>query len=159
MENNQLSKEMFDELEQFIDAIPEKKDAVISSLHKAQEIFGYLPREVQEFIAEKLGLPATDVYGVVTFYSYFTQVPKGKYAINVCLGTACFVRGADKIVQELEKKLGIGIGETSEDGKFSLDGLRCVGACGLAPVVMVNGKVYGKIEPKDVKKILADYND
>lgn len=159
MENNLISKEMYDELEQFIDAIPNKKDAVIASLHKAQEICGYLPREVQEFIAEKLGVSATDVYGVVTFYSYFTQTPKGKYAINVCLGTACFVRGADKIVTELEKKLGIHVGETSEDGMFSLDGLRCVGACGLAPVVMVNEKVYGKIQPKDVKKILANYND
>ncbi|QSX08862.1 NADH-quinone oxidoreductase subunit NuoE [Alkalibacter rhizosphaerae] len=159
MENNLISKEMYDELEQFIDAIPNKKDAVIASLHKAQEICGYLPREVQEFIAEKLGVSATDVYGVVTFYSYFTQTPKGKYAINVCLGTACFVRGADKIVTELEKKLGIHVGETSEDGMFSLDGLRCVGACGLAPVVMVNGKVYGKIQPKDVKKILANYNE
>src|SRR5690554_3408937 len=105
MENNLISKEMYDELEQFIDAIPNKKDAVIASLHKAQGICGYLPREVQEFIAEKLGVSATDVYGVVTFYSYFTQTPKGKYAINVCLGTACFVRGADKIVTELEKKL------------------------------------------------------
>jgi NADH-quinone oxidoreductase E subunit len=159
MENNLLSKEMFDELEQFMDAIPHKKDAVIASLHKAQQICGYLPREVQEFIAKKLGVPANAVYGVVTFYSYFTQVPKGKYAFNICLGTACFVRGADKITHELEKKLGIHVGETSADGKYSLDGLRCVGACGLAPVLMVNGKVYGKLQPKDVNKILADYQE
>lgn len=159
MENNELSKEKFDELNHYMDSIPHRRDAVISSLHRAQEIFGYLPREVQEFIAAKLRVPVTDVYGVVSFYSFFTQVPKGKYAINVCLGTACFVRGADKIVHELEKKIGIGVGQTTEDGKFSLDGLRCVGACGLAPVVMINGKVYGKIQPKDVSKILADYNE
>ncbi|MBF7097399.1 NADH-quinone oxidoreductase subunit NuoE [Alkalibacter mobilis] len=159
MENNQLTKEMYDELERFIEAIPDKENAIIAVLHKAQEICGYLPREVQEFIADKLNVPANKVYGVVTFYSYFTTVPKGKYAINVCLGTACFVRGADKIVNELEKKLDLKIGETTPDGKFSLDGLRCVGACGLAPVVMINGKVYGKIKPKEVNKILAEYND
>jgi NADH-quinone oxidoreductase E subunit len=159
METSLLTKEQYDELEQFIEAIPDKKDALISVLHKAQQIFGYLPREVQFFISQKLNVPSSKVYGVITFYSYFTTVPRGKYQINVCLGTACFVRGADKIVNEFEKKLGIKVGETSEDGKFSLAGLRCVGACGLAPVVMVNEKVYGRIKPDEVNKILVEYSE
>ncbi|HAE62261.1 MAG TPA: NADH-quinone oxidoreductase subunit NuoE [Eubacteriaceae bacterium] len=159
METSLFTKEQFDELEQFIEAIPDKKDALISVLHKAQHIFGYLPREVQFFISQKLNVPSSKVYGVITFYSYFTTVPKGKYSINVCLGTACFVRGADKIVNEFEKKLGIKVGETTEDGRFSLDGLRCVGACGLAPVVMVNEKVYGRIKPEEVNKILVEYSE
>lgn len=159
METSLFTKEQFDELEQFIEAIPDKKDALISVLHKAQHIFGYLPREVQFFISQKLNVPSSKVYGVITFYSYFTTVPKGKYSINVCLGTACFVRGADKIVNEFEKKLGIKVGETTEDGRFSLYGLRCVGACGLAPVVMVNEKVYGRIKPEEVNKILVEYSE
>jgi NADH-quinone oxidoreductase E subunit len=159
METSLFTKEQFDELEQFIEAIPDKKDALISVLHKAQHIFGYLPREVQFFISQKLNVPSSKIYGVITFYSYFTTVPKGKYSINVCLGTACFVRGADKIVNEFEKKLGIKVGETTEDGRFSLDGLRCVGACGLAPVVMVNEKVYGRIKPEEVNKILVEYSE
>ncbi|SHE33185.1 NADH-quinone oxidoreductase subunit NuoE [Alkalibacter saccharofermentans] len=159
METSMLTKEQYDELEQFIEAIPDKKDALISVLHKAQQIFGYLPREVQFFISQKLNVPSSKVYGVITFYSYFTIEPRGKYQINVCTGTACFVRGAEKIVTEFERKLGIKVGETSEDGKFSIAGLRCVGACGLAPVVIVNEKVYGRIKPEDVNKILIEYSE
>ena len=148
-----------DALEAFIKENNNDAHALIAILHKAQEIFGYLPEEIQKFIAEKLDIPASKVYGVVTFYSYFNTEKKGKYVIDVCLGTACFVKGADKILEEFEKHLNIKSGETTVDGKFTLDSLRCVGACGLAPVVTINGKVYGKVTREQVKKILEEYKD
>jgi len=149
----------YEKLEAFINSLPDKRGELIMVLHKAQEIFGFLPREVQEFIAGKMGVSLAKVYGVVTFYSFFTMTPKEKYPISICLGTACYVRGADLIVEEFSKKLGIQPGQTTEDGKFSLDTLRCVGACGLAPVVIVSGKVYGRVTPDMVDGILANYKD
>ena len=149
----------YDELGAFIDALPSKKGELITVLHRAQSIFGYLPREVQEFIAERLDLPLAKVYGVVKFYSFFSMTPKGKHPISVCMGTACYVRGAEEVLTELIRQLGIPVGGVTEDGKFSLDTLRCVGACGLAPVVIVGEKVYGRVEPKKVAGILADYSD
>ncbi|WP_069997508.1 NADH-quinone oxidoreductase subunit NuoE family protein [Cellulosilyticum sp. I15G10I2] len=155
---NELANELYAQLEKFIDELPEKRGALISVLHKAQSIFGYLPKEVQIFIGRKLDLPVSQVYGVVSFYSFFTMVPKGKHPIAVCMGTACYVRGADKVVDYFKRELGIEVGQTTEDGKFSLDALRCVGACGLAPVVLVGEKVYGRIvTAEDVKKILSEY--
>lgn len=130
---------------------------LISILHEAQNILGYLPQEIQEAVADELKIPASRVYGVVTFYSYFTMEPKGRYPISVCMGTACYVRGAEKVLEELQRQLGIKVGETTEDGLFSLDCLRCVGACGLAPVVTIGGKVYGRLSPDKVRDILADY--
>ena len=126
-------------------------------MHKAQGIFGYLPREIQEYVAEKLNESLANVYGVVSFYSFFTMVPKGEHAVSVCMGTACYVRGADKVLDEFQKELGIKSGETSLDGKFSIDALRCVGACGIAPVVLVGEKVYKKVEPNEVKGIIEEY--
>ena len=156
--NNKVAEGMYAELEQFINELPEKKGALITVLHKAQSIFGYLPREVQVFVGEKLGVPTSQVYGVVSFYSFFTMVPKGKYPISVCLGTACYVRGADKVLEAFKKELGIEVGQTTVDGKFSLDALRCVGACGLAPVALIGDKVYGRISSEEeVKKILKEY--
>lgn len=156
--NNQVVQEMYAELEQFIEALPEKKGALITVLHKAQSIFGYLPKEVQIFVGNKLGISVAEVYGVVSFYSFFTMVPKGKYPISVCLGTACYVRGADKVLEAFKKELGIEVGQTTPDGKFSLDALRCVGACGLAPVALIGDKVYGRISSEEeVKKILSEY--
>lgn len=158
--NNELAKEMYGELEAFIGALPEKRGALISVLHKAQAIFGYLPQEVQQFIGEKLNIPNAQVYGVVSFYSFFTMEPKGKHPVSICLGTACYVRGADKILDYFKEALGIEVGQTTADGKFSLDALRCVGACGLAPVVLIGDKVYGRINTKEqVKAILAEYQD
>lgn len=148
----------FLELEEFIKNLDSNPNELIAILHRAQHIFGYLPREVQEFIANKLDIPVSKVYGVVTFYSFFTMEKKGKYVINVCLGTACFVRGADKILKEFENKLGIKNGETTEDGRFTLSSLRCVGACGLAPVVQVNGKTYGNATVETVNQILEEYS-
>ncbi len=131
---------------------------LINVLHKTQHTFGYLPAEVQEVIAAELNIPVAKVYGVVTFYSFFTMLPKGKYPISVCMGTACYVRGAEKVLDELKKELKINIGESTPDGKFSLSCLRCVGACGLAPVVMIGEKTYGRVAPENIKEILQEYN-
>ena len=148
---------MFKELDDFINSLPSKDGALIEVLHRAQHIFGYLPKEVQTFVADKLNLPVSKVYGVVTFYSFFTTEPRGKNVINVCMGTACFVRGAGDVLKEFEKELGIKSGQTTEDMKFTLGSLRCVGACGLAPVLTINDKVYGHCTPDQVKSILAEY--
>ncbi|MBL4937400.1 NADH-quinone oxidoreductase subunit NuoE [Clostridium sp. YIM B02515] len=154
-----LVEEKFHELEEFINELPDKKGALIEVLHKAQHIFGYLPEEVQQFVAEKLNVPASKVYGVVSFYSYFTTTPRGEYVVNICMGTACFVRGAANVLAEFEKQIGVKVGQTTADGKFTVEVLRCVGACGLAPVVTINDRVYGHVTPNDVKKILAEYQD
>ena len=149
-------------LEDFINKLPikkemqKKKGSLIASLHKAQEIFGYLPQSLQLYVAKKFRIELSDVYGVISFYSFFTTKPSGKYKISVCTGTACFVKGADKVLAEFEDKLTIKEGETREDLEFSLGGLRCVGACSLAPVVMVNDKVYGNVTPEMVKDIIKD---
>ena len=155
--SNKLKESGFRELETFINTLDTKKGSLISVLHKAQGIFGYLPREVQEFVADQLNESLANVYGVVSFYSYFTMVPKGEHPVAVCMGTACYVRGADKVLNEFQKQLGIKSGETSVDGKFSIDALRCVGACGIAPVVLVGEKVYKKVEPNEVKGIIEEY--
>lgn len=156
---NNLKKECFRELEEFVNSIKDKKGALISVLHKAQEIFGYLPEEVQSFVAEQLGLSLAKVYGVVSFYSFFTMTPKGKHPVAVCMGTACYVRGADKVLKDFENELGIKAGETTQDGLFSIDALRCVGACGLAPVVLIGEDVYGRDEAKDVKGLIKKYSE
>ena len=130
---------------------------LINVLHKCQEHFGYLPAEVQEVVSNELIVPVAKIYGVVTFYSFFTMTPKGKHPISICMGTACYVRGAEKVLEEFKKELGLQVGQTTNDGKFSLSSLRCVGACGLAPVVMVGNKTYGRVAPDDVRNILKEY--
>jgi NADP-reducing hydrogenase subunit HndA len=130
---------------------------LINVLHKCQEHFGYLPAEIQEVISNELVVPVAKVYGVVTFYSFFTMTPKGKHPVSICMGTACYVRGAEKVLEEFKKELGLKVGQTTQDGKFSLSSLRCVGACGLAPVVMVGDKTYGRVAPDDVRNILKEY--
>lgn len=154
---NELKESCFKELDEFILSIEDKQGALISVLHKAQEIFGYLPKEIQEFVAERLDLSLAKVYGVVSFYSFFTMTPKGKHPVSVCMGTACYVRGAGKVLEDFEKQLGISAGETTVDGEFSIDALRCVGACGLAPVVLIGEDVYGKDEAKNVAGLIAKY--
>ena len=154
--------ELRQELETYLDSLPLTDDVVrnrgflIQSLHKAQSIFGYLPESVQLFVANKLGIHLSQVYGVISFYSFFTDIPKGEYKISVCTGTACYVKGAGKLVEEFTRLLGISQGETTADGRFSLCGLRCVGACSLAPVVMVNDHVYGNVTPETIPDILND---
>ncbi len=144
-------------LEHFIEQFEAKESALIKVLYEAQHIFGYLSKDVMLFIAERLNVPAAKVYGVVSFYSYFTTEPKGRYQVKVCMGTACFVRGAEKLARRLESELGLSMGETDGDGKFSLNSLRCVGACGLAPLVVVNDKVYGKLTPDDIPGVIKEY--
>lgn len=155
--NNAFANEKFQELDAFIVSLGDTQGSLISVLHKAQSIFGYLPAEIQSYVAKKLNIPAAKVNGVVTFYSYFTETPKGEHIVQICLGTACFVRGAEGLLRTLEEKLGIKAGQTTADGKFSIDGLRCVGACGLAPVIIVDGKVYGRVTSAQIGDILANY--
>ena len=152
-----IDKALFAKLDKHIDSLPSKQGALIPVLHKAQDIFGYLPQEVQNHVAHKLDIPSSKVYGVVSFYSFFTMTKKGKYRVNVCMGTPCFVRGADKILAKFETALNVQSGTTTQDGEYSLDALRCVGACGLAPVVIVNGKVYGRIGENDVDGVIKDF--
>jgi len=152
--SNTITHQKFIELDEYIDSLDDRKGALISVLHKSQELFGYLPQEVQLHVARKMDLPAAKVNGVVTFYSFFTETPKGEHVISVCLGTACYVRGSEELLHELEDKLKIKSGQTTVDGKFTIDALRCVGACGLAPVIIVDGKVYGRVKKDDIAGIL-----
>ena len=154
-----LPEKKLQELQDVCKFFNNDKGELINVLHKAQGIFGYLPAEVQEVIAKELNVSVAHVYGVVTFYSFFTMTPKGEHPISICLGTACYVRGADKVLEEFKRILNIQVGETSADGKFSLSCLRCVGACGLAPVVTVGDKVYGRVSPDGVKDIVAEYRN
>lgn len=158
--------EKFPEKEQELDAylagLPIGRDRarnrglLIQSLHRAQELYGFLPESVQLRVANRLGLHLAEVYGVISFYAYFTDKPVGKYRISVCTGTACFVRGAGRVLDEFRRMLGIEEGETTENGLFSLGGLRCVGACSLAPVVTVNDRVYGNVTPAKAQDIIED---
>mgnify|MGYP003474049951 FL=1 len=134
-----------------------KQGALIQVLHEAQLIYGYLPIEVQKVIAEGMNIPLAEVYGVVTFYAQFSLKPKGEYKISICLGTACYVKGADLVLDKFKEQLNIEVGDCTADGKFSLDACRCIGACGLAPVLTVNSDVYGRLVPEDVPGILAKY--
>lgn len=159
---NGACKEMSEEekyalLEEVISDYGAKESNLIQILHIAQVIFGFLPSEVQKFIAEKMDLPISKVGGVVTFYSFFSTKPKGKYVIRVCLGTACYVRGGKKIMEKLKDVMGIDVGETSEDMKFSLEVVRCMGACGLAPAIRVNDKVYKRVNSNKLQQILEQY--
>jgi len=151
------TEEQKQKLQEVIERNKSVPGALLPILHEAQEIYGYLPIEVQQRVADGLGISLSEVYGVATFYSRFSLTPKGKHRISVCLGTACYVKGADKVLAEVEKKLGIKSGECTEDGLFSIDSCRCVGACGLAPVMMIGEEVYGKLTPAMVDKILDKY--
>lgn len=131
--------------------------ALVQVLKKAQEIYGYLPLEVQIFVAEGLDVALEEIYGVVTFYSFFSTKPKGKYKIAVCMGTACYVKGASDILEEVKGQVGINIGETTSDGLFSINDTRCLGCCGLAPVMVINDDVYGKVASSEINGILAKY--
>ena len=150
-------KEKEQKLYEVIEKYKNTEGALIPVLHEAQEIYGYLPLEVQKKISEELGVPLAEIYGAVTFYTQFSLNPKGKYKIGVCLGTACYVKGSGAILDKLKEKLGIDVGECTEDGKFSLEATRCIGACGLAPVMTINDDVYGRLVPDDVEGILEKY--
>lgn len=149
--------EQDEKLQKVIEKHKGTEGALIPVLHEAQEIFGYLPKEVQQKISDGLNIPMSEIYGVVTFYTQFSIYPKGQYQIAVCLGTACYVKGSGDIIDKIKQKLGIDVGQCTDDGKFSLDATRCIGACGLAPVLTVNDEVYGRLTVDDVDDILAKY--
>jgi len=152
------TKEQEEKLIEVINRYKDTEGALIPVLHEAQEIYGYLPIEVQTIISKNLGVSMAEIYGVVTFYTQFTTQPKGKYKIGVCLGTACYVKGSGDLLEKIKEKLGIKEGECTPDGKFSIDATRCIGACGLAPVITVNDDVYGKLTVDEIDGILAKYN-
>lgn len=156
---NQYIDKCYAEVKEFISDLPTKKGALISVLHKAQGIFGYLPAEVQDYIAAEMNMKPAKVYGVVSFYSFFSMTPKGKNPISICLGTACYVKGAEEIVKEIKETLNIDLGGVTETGDFSLDAVRCVGACSLAPVVIINKKVYGRLKKGEIRNILKEYQN
>jgi len=140
-----------------IDLYKGKEGSLIQVLHVAQEVYGYLPLELQEFIAEKMNIPLSEVSGVVSFYSFFSTEPKGKHTIRVCLGTACYVRGGKRVLEHLQQKLGVNLGQTTSDGRFTLEVARCIGACGLAPAMMIDEKVYKQVNVNKLDKVLAAY--
>ena len=152
---NQIKEDMVQILEKYTT----DRDNLIQILNETQEKFGYIPKTSQLEISKYLNIPMAEVYGVITFYSRFTLEPKGKYAISVCLGTACFVKGSEQILNRLKDRLKIDVGQTTADGKFSIDATRCVGACGLAPVFTVNGEVYGKATVQKLDQVLDELNN
>lgn len=149
----------FKQLKEYIDSVKDSEGILMQTLQKAQGIFGYLPIEVQKFISEETGIQLAEVYGVVTFYTQFSTVPKGKHKIGVCLGTACYVKGSQPIMDRLAKELNVKIGGTTEDNLFTLEATRCLGCCGLAPVMMIDDEVYGKVEPKNIPEIISKYRE
>ena len=153
----QMSKEQEEKVQQVIAKYKDTDGALIPVLHEVQEIIGYLPLEVQQVISKGIGVPVSEIYGVVTFYTQFSVNPKGKYKIGVCLGTACYVKGSGDILEKIKEILGIDVGECTADGKFSLEATRCIGACGLAPVVSINDDVYGRLVVDDIEGIIAKY--
>ena len=157
MSELKISCEAVREVEALCDEFHNDPGELIAILHAVQNKLGYLPEEVQRVIARKLGVPASKVYGVVTFYSFFSMTPKGRNPVSVCLGTACYVKGSADILAELERQLGIKAGHTTNDGKFTLEATRCLGCCGLAPVMTIDDDVFGRLVPADVKGILDKY--
>lgn len=151
-------EEKYSLLSDVIEEYEKKESNLIQILHMSQAIFGFLPNEVQSFIAKKMDLPISKVNGVVTFYSFFSTKPKGEYTVRVCLGTACYVRGGKKILEKIKEHLGIDVGETTKDLKFTLEVMRCLGACGLAPVISINGKVHKRVNANKVQQILDKYH-
>jgi NADH:ubiquinone oxidoreductase subunit E len=150
-------EKLYEPLKKIIAEYQGKPGALILALHKAQTLFGYLPREVQRMIADGLNIPLSEVSGVVTFYSFFTTVPKGRHSIKVCLGTSCYVRGGQRVLGDLEKKLGIPVGGTTEDRRFSLEIVRCIGACGLSPALTIGEDVFGRVKNTKLAEILEKY--
>lgn len=153
MEQN---KEIVEEIKEILKQYKKDKDNLIQILNDVQEAYGYIPKQAQLEISEFLEIPMAEIYGVITFYSRFTLKPKGKYNFSVCMGTACFVKGSEKLLERLKQKLQIDIGQTTEDGLFSIEETRCVGACGLAPVFTVNGEVYGRATIQKLEEVIEN---
>ena len=154
---NEIIEKMTPEISAFIDEWKSKPGNLIMVLHQVQQTYGYIPRNIAIEISERLDVPLAKIYGVVTFYNFFKLEKAGKYKIQVCLGTACYIRGGDDLLKALEKELGIGLNSTTPDGMFSIEAVRCLGCCGLAPVIVVNGNVHGRLTTKDVPAIIEQY--
>ena len=154
---NEIIEKMTPEISAFIDEWKSKPGNLIMVLHQVQQTYGYIPRNIAIEISERLSVPLAKIYGVVTFYNFFKLEKAGKYKIQVCLGTACYIRGGDDLLNTLEKELGIGLNSTTPDGMFSIEAVRCLGCCGLAPVIVVNGNVHGRLTSKDVPAIIEQY--
>jgi NADH:ubiquinone oxidoreductase subunit E len=150
-------EQAFEQIANVIDLYKSKEGSLIQVLHLAQEIYGHLPLELQKFIAKNMGLPLSEVSGVVSFYSFFSTTPRGKHTIRVCLGTACYVRGGKRVLEHLQSKLGVELGGTTEDGRFTLEVARCIGACGLAPAMMIDDTVFKQVNVNKLDSILSDY--
>ena len=159
MGENCADKRVREETMEIVSKYPKDKSQLITMLNDVQEKFGYIPKQSQIVISEYLSMPMAEIYGVITFYSRFTLSPKGKYNISVCLGTACFVKGSEQILDRVKQKLGIDVGQTTPDGKFSIDATRCIGACGLAPVFTVNDEVHGKATVQMVDEVIEKYKN
>jgi NADH:ubiquinone oxidoreductase subunit E len=147
----------YSEIEKVIELYRDKKGSLIQILHLAQEIYGHLPLDLQQFIANSLDIPLSEVSGVITFYSFFSTKPRGEHTIRVCLGTACYVRGGKKVIERLSEILGVGLGETTKDGRFTFEIARCIGACGLAPAMMIDNVVYKQVNVNKLESILSQY--
>lgn len=152
-----VNDERYDSLDRVLEEHEDQEGSLITVLHHAQKIFGHLPREVQIYIAERLGIPFAEVYGVVSFYSLFTVKPRGEFTIEVCMGTACYVKGARKVLDKLQETLGIEPGETTKDGKFTIETTRCLGACSLAPIIKIGDDVHGNIKAEEIPELLKKY--
>ena len=152
-----LLKTAVNQIKSICDRYKNEPSPLMLVLSDVQSEFGYIPLEVQEIISNELNVPVSEIYGVVTFYSFFSLTPKGKYVVGVCIGTACYVKGGQNVLDKFSELLHIKQGETSSDGLFTLDGLRCIGACGIAPAIQINGKVYPKVTPADVTRIIKEY--
>lgn len=150
-------RQKYDEIANIIDLYKGKQGSLIQILHLSQQIYGYLPLDLQQFIARSLNKPLSEVSGVVTFYSFFSTKPRGKHTIRVCLGTACYVRGGKRLIERLQNILDIGVGDTTKDGKFTFEIARCIGACGLAPAIMIDDTVYKQVNPNKLDSILSKY--
>ena len=156
----EATQDKLDQLSAFMDEVSQKEYAesyLIAVLHKAQELYGYLPQDVMDQVADKMQIPTAHIWGVATFYHYFNLKPVGKNIVSVCMGTACYVKGADKVLEALIRELGIQVGETTEDKLFTLQEARCLGACGIAPVIMINDKIYGELDAKKTVDLINQY--
>lgn len=150
-------KQKLEQIENVVDLYGGRRDNLVQILHLSQQIYGHLPFTVQQYIAHLMKIPVSEVSGVVTFYSFFSTKPRGEHTIRVCMGTACYVRGGKKLIEQLQTLLSVDIGDTTEDGKFSLEIARCIGACGLAPAMMIDNTVYKQVNPRRLESILNSY--
>ena len=156
----EIAQDKMDELHGFIDEVAQKEYSesyLIAVLHKVQELFGYVPQEMMDLVADKMQIPTAHIWGVATFYHYFNLKPIGQHTVSVCMGTACYVKGADKVLEALKNDLGVAVGETTEDGLFTLQEARCLGACGIAPVIMIDDKIYGELDAKKTVDLINQY--